>query len=66
VGIAVDNNDKIWIAATWVGYLVVFDPDLKRFIDFIEIPNLRTKGIFNSMVWRMELIKKATCGLQIR
>lgn len=51
MGIAVDNNDKIWIAATWVGYLVVFDPDLKRFIDFIEIPNLRTKGIFNSMVW---------------
>jgi sugar lactone lactonase YvrE len=67
VGIAVDdNNDKIWIAATWVGYLVVFDPDLKRFIDFIEIPNWRTKGIFNSMVWGMELIKKATCGLQIR
>ncbi|HZB15982.1 MAG TPA: hypothetical protein VE445_02355, partial [Nitrososphaeraceae archaeon] len=51
VGIAVDdNNDKIWIAATWVGYLVVFDPDLKRFVDFIEIPNWRTKGIFGSMV----------------
>jgi virginiamycin B lyase len=60
VGLAVDdnNNDKIWIAATWVGYLVVFDPDLKRFIDFIEIPNWRTKGIFGSMVWGMEFDKK--------
>jgi virginiamycin B lyase len=59
VGIAVDdNNNKIWIAATWVGYLVVFDPDLKRFVDFIEIPNWRTKGIFGSMVWGMEFDKK--------
>jgi virginiamycin B lyase len=58
VGIAVDNNDKIWIAATWVGYLVVFDPDLKSFVDFIEIPNWRTKGIFGSMVWGMEFDKK--------
>jgi virginiamycin B lyase len=59
VGIAVDDsNNKIWIAATWVGYLVVFDPDLKRFVDFIEIPNWRTKGIFGSMVWGMEFDKK--------
>jgi hypothetical protein len=60
VGIAVEdnNNNKIWIAATWVGYLVVFDPDLKRFVDFIEIPNWRTKGIFGSMVWGMEFDKK--------
>jgi virginiamycin B lyase len=59
VGIAVDdNNNKIWIAATWVGYLVVFDPDWKRFVDFIEIPNWRTKGIFGSMVWGMEFDKK--------
>jgi virginiamycin B lyase len=59
VGIAVeDNNNKIWIAATWVGYLVVFDPDLKRFVDFIEIPNWRTKGIFGSMIWGMEFDKK--------
>jgi virginiamycin B lyase len=58
VGITIDNNDKIWIAATWVGYLVVFDPDLKSFVDFIEIPNWRTKGIFGSMVWGMEFDKK--------
>jgi sugar lactone lactonase YvrE len=29
VGITVDNNDKIWFVATWSGYLVVFDPDLR-------------------------------------
>jgi virginiamycin B lyase len=58
VGIAVDNNDKVWIAATWVGYLVVFDPDLNRFVDFIGIPNWKTKGIFGSMVWGMEFDKK--------
>jgi len=39
---------------------------LKRFIDFIEIPNWRTKGISGSMVWGMEFDKKATCGLKIR
>jgi hypothetical protein len=39
VGIAIDHKDKIWIAATWIGYLVVFDPTLKGFVDFIKIPN---------------------------
>ncbi|HEX5978954.1 MAG TPA: hypothetical protein VFY68_16850, partial [Nitrososphaeraceae archaeon] len=59
VGIAVDesNNDKIWIAATWIGYLFIFDPDLKTFTDFIKIPNWKTKGIFGSMVWEMEFDK---------
>jgi virginiamycin B lyase len=57
VGIAVDNNNKVWIAATWVGYLVIFDPDLKHFTDFIQIPNWKTKGIFGSMVWGMEFDK---------
>ena len=52
------NAQKIWIAATWVGYLVVFDPELQRFSDFIEIPSWKTKGIFGSMVWDMEFDKK--------
>jgi hypothetical protein len=52
------NPQKIWIAATWVGYLVVFDPESQRFSDFIEIPNWKTKGIFGSMVWDMEFDKK--------
>jgi virginiamycin B lyase len=57
-----ENNktspSKVWIAATWIGYLVVFDPDSQRFSDFIEIPNWKTKGVFGSMVWDMEFDKK--------
>jgi virginiamycin B lyase len=51
------NAQKIWIAATWVGYLVVFDPEQQRFSEFIKIPNWKTKGIFGSMVWDMEFDK---------
>ncbi|MGB7295370.1 MAG: hypothetical protein WBC70_07240 [Candidatus Aminicenantales bacterium] len=54
VGITVDSNGKIWFVATWSGYLVVFEPDLRQFVDFIEIPNWKTKGTFGSMVWSME------------
>ena len=57
VGIAIDHKDKIWIAATWIGYLVVFDPTLKGFVDFIKIPNWKTNGIFGSMVWGMDFDK---------
>lgn len=52
------NPQKIWIAATWIGYLIVFDTDSQRFSDFIEIPNWKTKGVFGSMVWDMEFDKK--------
>ena len=58
VGITVDRDDKIWFVATWSGYLVVFDPDLRQFVDFIEIPNWKTKGTFGSMVWSMEFDKE--------
>ena len=58
VGITVDSNDKIWFVATWSGYLVVFDPELRQFVDFIEIPNWKTKGPFGSMVWSMEFDKE--------
>ncbi len=51
------DTPKIWIAATWIGYLVVFDPDSRRFSEFIEIPNWKTKGIFGSMVWDMKFDK---------
>lgn len=57
VGIAIDHKDKIWIVATWIGYLVVFDPILKGFVDFIKIPNWKTNGIFGSMVWGMDFDK---------
>jgi virginiamycin B lyase len=63
VGITVDSNDKIWFVATWSGYLVVFDADLQQFIDFIEIPNWKTKGTFGSMVWSMEFDKEGDLWL---
>jgi hypothetical protein len=53
-----EHAQKIWIAATWMGYLVVFDPNSQLFSDFIEIPNWRTKGEFGSMVWDMEFDKR--------
>ena len=53
VGIAIDKNDNAWIAATWMGHLIVFDPKKNYFSKFIEIPNWKTKGIFGSMVWGM-------------
>jgi virginiamycin B lyase len=52
------NNQRIWIAATWMGYLVIFDPNSQSFSDFIEIPNWKTKGEFGSMVWDMKFDKK--------
>jgi virginiamycin B lyase len=58
VGITVDRNNKIWFVATWSGYLVAFDPDLLQFVDFIEIPNWKTKGTFGSMVWGIEFDKE--------
>jgi virginiamycin B lyase len=51
------NPQKVWVAATWVGYLAGFDPVSQRFTDFIEIPNWKTKGDFGSMVWDMEFDK---------
>jgi virginiamycin B lyase len=57
VGITIDETNRAWIAATWPGYLLVFDPKINYFSDFIEIPNWKTKGIFGSMVWGMEFDK---------
>jgi virginiamycin B lyase len=57
VGITIDDTNKAWIAATWIGYILVFDPKINYFSDFIEIPNWKTKGIFGSMVWGMDFDK---------
>lgn len=57
VGIAVDSQGKVWIAATWTGNLLVFDPASESFVDFIQIPNWKTRGEFGSMVWGMEFDK---------
>ena len=57
VGITIDNNDKAWIAATWIGYLIVFDPNNNYFSEFIKIPSWKTKGMFGSMIWGIEFDK---------
>jgi virginiamycin B lyase len=57
VGIAIDSHNKVWIGATWIGYLVVFDPKSNTFTEFIKIPNWSTKGTFGSFIWGMEFDK---------
>ncbi|MGD1834204.1 MAG: hypothetical protein ACPKQO_00600 [Nitrososphaeraceae archaeon] len=58
VGITVNDKDgKIWIASTWNGYLIVFDPKIGFFSDYIKIPNWKTKNEFGSMVWGMDFDK---------
>jgi virginiamycin B lyase len=57
VGIAVDGQEKVWVAATWTGHLLVFDPTSESFIKFIQIPDWKTKFEFGSMVWGMEFDK---------
>ena len=58
VGIAIDSHNKVWIGATWIGYLVVFDPKSNSFTEFIKIPNWLTKGTFGSFIWGMEFDKQ--------
>jgi virginiamycin B lyase len=57
VGIAIDSQDKVWVAATWTGHLLVFDPVSKSFAEFIQIPGWKTKFQFGSMVWGIEFDK---------
>ena len=54
VGVTVDSKDNVWVAATWPGYLAVFNPQKQAFEDLIEIPGWKTKGTFGSMVWGMD------------
>lgn len=50
-------NENIWIAATWTGHIILFDPKTGYFSEFIEIPNWKTEDVFGSMVWDMEFDK---------
>lgn len=59
VALAIDKSNNVWIAATWSGYLLVFDTESRSFIDSIEIPSWKAKGIFGSMVWGMEFDKES-------
>jgi virginiamycin B lyase len=57
VGIAADSQDLVWVASTWTGHLLVFDPNSESFVKFIQIPDWKTKFQFGSMVWGMEFDK---------
>lgn len=50
-------NETIWIAATWTGHIILFDPEKGAFSEFIEIPNWKTEDVFGSMVWDMKFDK---------
>lgn len=50
-------NETIWIAATWTGHIILFDPEKGSFSEFIEIPNWKTEDVFGSMVWDMKFDK---------
>lgn len=51
------GNETIWIAATWTGHIILFDPKKGFFSEFIEIPNWKTDDVFGSMVWDMKFDK---------
>ena len=57
VGLATDSQGKVWVASTWTGHLLVFDPASERFVKTIQIPDWKTKSDFGSMVWGMEFDK---------
>lgn len=58
VGLAVDKDNKIWIASGKLGSLLVFNPETKKFDQVIKIPNWpEQKRIIGSMVWNMKFDK---------
>lgn len=57
VGLTVDNNNDIWIAANWIGYFLVFDPLTNTFIKNISIPNWNPRTMFGSMMWDLKFDK---------
>ena len=57
VGLTVDKDNNIWIAADWAGYFLVFNPQSKTFIKNISLPNWPSGGTFGSMIWDMKFDK---------
>ena len=54
VGLTVDKDNNIWIAAGWAGYLLVFNPLSNTFVKSIKIPNWNSTDLFGSMIWDMK------------
>lgn len=57
VGLTIDNENNVWIAAGWPGNLLVFDSETKNFTRSIPLPDRTTNGIFGSMIWDMKFDK---------
>src|SRR3954453_1543525 len=57
VGLTIDKNNNIWIAADWAGYFLVFNSQSKTFIKNISLPNWPSGGTFGSMIWDMKFDK---------
>jgi len=54
VGLTVDKDNNIWIAADWAGYLLVFNPLTNTFVKSIKLPNWNSTDLFGSMIWDMK------------
>jgi virginiamycin B lyase len=58
VGLAVDNNNNVWVASGKLGSLLVFDTKTLEFDKIIKIPNwLEQTRIMGSMIWNMKFDK---------
>jgi len=55
VGLTVDKDNNIWIAADWAGYLLLFNPLSNTFVKSIKIPNWNSTDLFGSMIWDMKV-----------
>ena len=54
VGLTVDKDNNVWIAADWAGYLLVFNPLTNTFVKSIKLPNWNSTDLFGSMIWDMK------------
>jgi virginiamycin B lyase len=54
VGLAVDKNNNLWIAADWAGYFLVFNQSSNTFSKTVPLPNWHSVGLFGSMIWDMK------------
>lgn len=57
VGLAIDNNNNVWIAAVWAGQLLVFDSQSNTLLKNITLPDWGYHGIFGSIIWDMKFDK---------
>ncbi|MGN6560904.1 MAG: Vgb family protein, partial [Candidatus Nitrosocosmicus sp.] len=53
VGLVVDKDNNLWIAADWAGYLLVFNQSSNTFSKTVPLPNWHSVGLFGSMIWDM-------------